>query len=449
MQTTRRRFLGALTAASYARVAGANDRVQIGFIGYGLIGKQHVSDFRKLADVDCAAVAEVHSGRLDEGASACGAGAKTYRDFRRLLENKDIQGVVVSTPDHWHCAMTILACAAGKDVYVEKPLTVFIREGRWMKQAARRYKRVVQAGTQQRSGAHYVKALELLRGGYIGEIHSARIAVSRNVMPGFGDPPDSPAPSGLDYEMWLGPAPKRPYNPHRSIYHFRWFWDYSGGQMTNLGAHEIDIVQWCLNSKGPVSASSIGGRWSVRDNGETPDTQDAILLYDPKLSLQVSIREAAVGRREGNGLEFFGTKGSMTLSRGAFQIYPDMRQPPENLIPQMGGGHPIGGPVLTAEKPTPWIEAMRQPATNDLLGTHARNFVDCIKSRQRPAADVEDGHRTAVACHLANISLRLGGRTLRWDADREEITGDREASEYLVREYRKPWDDVIRLATAV
>src|SRR5437763_9202959 len=173
MRTNRRQFLGALTAASYVRVSGANDRVQLGFIGYGLIGKQYVGDFRKLPDVDCAAVAEVHAGRLDEGASACGTGAKTYRDFRRLLENKDIQGIVVSTPDHWHCAMTILACAAGKDVYVEKPLTLFVREGRWMTQAARKYGRIVQAGTQQRRGAHYVNAVELVRGGAIGEGHGA------------------------------------------------------------------------------------------------------------------------------------------------------------------------------------------------------------------------------------------------------------------------------------
>jgi predicted dehydrogenase len=445
MRTNRRQFLGALTAASYTRVSGANDRIQLGFIGYGLIGKQHVADFRKLPDVDCAAVAEVHAGRLDEGATACGTGAKTYPDFRRLLENRDIQGVVVSTPDHWHCAMTILACAAGKDVYVEKPLTLFMREGRWMTQAARKYNRIVQAGTQQRSGTHYARAVELLRGGHLGAIHSARIAVARNVMPGFGDPPAGQAPAGLDYDMWLGPAPKRPYAPHRALYHFRWFWDYSGGQMTNLGAHEIDIVQWYLNSKGPASVSSIGGRWSLRDDGETPDTQDAIFLYEPNMSLQVSLREAAVGRREGNGLEFFGTKGSMTLSRGGFQVYPDMRQPPENLIPQMSG-HPTGGPQLSPVKPTPWVEAMRQQATNDLFGAHARNFVDCMKSRQRPNADVEDGHRTAVACHLANISLRLGGRALRWDPEREEITGDREASGYLAREYRKPWDEVIRLA---
>jgi predicted dehydrogenase len=446
MRTTRRGFLGAMTAASYMRVQGANERVQVGFIGYGLMGKTHVLDFRKLADVDCAAVAEVHAGRLDEGVSACGGPAKAYKDFRRMLESKDIQGVVVSTPDHWHCAMTILACAAGKDVYVEKPLTLFVREGRWMTAAARKYGRVVQTGSQQRSGAHYQKAIELMRSGYIGEIHSARIAVARNIWPGFGDPaPDGEAPAGFDYDQWLGPAPKRAYNPKRGIYHFRWFWDYSGGQMTNLGAHEIDIVQWFLGAKGPGIVASMGGRWSLKDGGETPDTQDAVFQYPHNFSLQVTMREAAVGRREGNGLEFFGSKGSLTISRAGFQVHPDMRQPADNLIPQMGGGHPIGGPNLSSVKPEPWIEARREAVVGSLTELHARNFVDCMKSRARPTADVEDGHRTAVACHLANISVRLGGRSVKWDAEREEVVGDREASEQLTRPYRKPWDEVLKL----
>src|SRR5205085_5455010 len=159
--------------------------------------------------------------------------------------------------------------------------------------AARRYNRVVQVGTQQRSGKHYQKARELLQSGYIGTIISARMGSFRNIMPGFGAPPDATAPTDLEYDMWLGPAPKRPYNKHRSLYHFRWFWDYSGGQMTNLGAHEIDIVQWYLNAKGPSSVSSVGGRWSLRDGGETPDTQDALLQYEPKVTLAISVREAA------------------------------------------------------------------------------------------------------------------------------------------------------------
>lgn len=444
---TRRAFACATTAAAYSRILGANDRIQIGFIGYGLIGKQHVSDFRKQPDVDCAAVAEVHPGRLDEGVTACGGNAKSYRDFRKLLENRDLQGVVISTPDHWHCAMTILSCAAGKDVYVEKPMTLFVREGRWMSTAARKYGRVVQAGTQQRSGSHYRKAIDMMRKGYIGDVHSVRIALYRNVMPGFGAPPDTAPPSEMDYDMWLGPAPKRPYNKNRSLYHFRWFWDYSGGQMTNWGAHDIDIVQWFLDSNGPARVSSFGGRWSLEDNGETPDTQDATFLYNPKVVLQWSVREASVGRGQGQGLEFFGTKGSLLLSRGGFQVFSDVRQPPENQIPQIMG-HPIGGPTTTKATLVPWIEAMKESGTGDLFTTHVRNYLDCIKSRQRPNADVELGHRTATACHLANISLRLGGRTLQWDSQREEIVGDPEAAAFLERPYRKPWDQVIRLVRA-
>jgi predicted dehydrogenase len=445
MTPTRRAVVGALTAASYSRILGANDRVQLGFIGYGLIGKQHVSDFSKQPDAECAAVSEVHTGRLDEGVTACGGRAKAYRDFRKLLDDKDLQAVVISTPDHWHAAMTILACAAGKDVYVEKPMTVSVREGRLMVQAARKYRRIVQVGTQQRSGVHYSKAIELMRGGAIGQVHSARIGQYRNAMPGFGTPPDGAPPAGFNYDMWLGPAPMRPYNPNRGIYHFRWMWDYSGGQMTNLGAHDIDIVQWLLDSNGPRTVSSMGGRWSMRDNGETPDTQDATFLYDPKLVLQWSMREASVGRGQGQGLEFFGTKGSLTINRSSFQIFSDNKVPPENLIPQIMG-HPVGGPRTTPAKPEPWIEPMKQSAAGDLFIAHARNFLDCIKSRNTPTADVETGHRTVTACHLANISLRLHGRSIRWDASREEIVGDAEASKWLVRPYRKPWDEVLRLA---
>ncbi len=418
MTTSSRIFLGGLTAASSARIVGANDRVQGGFIGYGLIGKQHVHDFRREPDVDCAALAEVYAGRLDEGITACGGQAKPYRDFRKLLDDKNIQAVVISTPDHWHAAMTILACAAGKDVYVEKPMTLFVQEGRWMVQAARKYNRVVQVGTQQRSGTHYYKAIDLMRGGYIGDVHTANIALYRNVMPGFGAPPDGAPPSGFDYDMWLGPAPRRPYNPNRGLYHFRWFWDYSGGQMTNWGAHDIDVVQWFLNAKGPRGVSSRGGRWSLQDNGETPDTQEAIFQYDPKLALRWSVREAAVGRGQGQGLEFFGTKGSIVLSRGGFQIVSDMKEPPENQIPQIMG-HPIGGPTTTKATPAPWIEARQERGTQgDLFAAHARNFLDSVKSRKRPNADVEDGHRTCTACHLANISLRLGGRRIGWDSER-------------------------------
>jgi predicted dehydrogenase len=421
---------------------GANDRVQVGFIGYGLIGSQHVHDFKGLNDVDLAAMCEVYKPRLEEGLKACGPRAKGYRDFRRLLDDKDIQAVVISTPDHWHAPLAMLACAAGKDVYVEKPMTLFVSEGRRMVNAARRYNRVVQVGAQQRSGVHYSNALKRIHDGYIGKVHTARLGYFRNVMPGFGSPPNSEPPKGMDYEMWLGPAPKRRFNKNRSIYHFRWFWDYSGGQMTNLGAHEIDIVQWVMGVKGPQAVSSSGGRLALQDNGETPDTQDALFEY-PGFTMLWSHREASRGRDEGSGLEFFGTKGSLKVSRAEYDVFADMKIWPENQIPTFSG-MPVGGPAHRPDdKPQPWMDAVKEQASNNLLASHARNFVDCIKSRQRPVADVEEGHRTATACHLANISLRLG-RKLRWNPEKEEIVGDAEASTYLNRPYRKPWDDALK-----
>ncbi len=224
-----------LTAASYDRVVGANDRVGVGFIGYGLIGKRHVLDFQAQPDVRMTAVAEAHRGRLEEARTTIGGSVKAHGDFRKLLDDREVDAVVVSTPDHWHALMTMLACAAGKDVYVEKPLTLFVREGRWMVDVARRHQRVVQVGTQQRSGGHYQKAKELIQAGHIGKISSVRMTSFRNIMPGYGTQADREPPPEIDWNMWLGPAPWRQYNPHRCIYRFRWFWDYSGGQITNLG----------------------------------------------------------------------------------------------------------------------------------------------------------------------------------------------------------------------
>src|SRR6516165_871319 len=296
---SRRNFLtagtaAALSAAAYRRVLGANDRVGLGFIGFGLIGKRHVLDFRDQPDAALVAIAEVHRGRRDEAVALMGGAPRPYGDFRALLDNRDVDAVVVSTPDHWHALMTMMACAAGKDVYVEKPLSLFVREGRWMVELARRHKRVVQVGTQQRSGPHYQKARELVQSGHIGQVVAVRMWTHRNVTPGFGSPPDGDPPPDLDYDLWLGPAPKRRYNPNRSIYHFRWFWDYSGGQMTNLGQHSLDIVHWFLSATAPSAVASAGGRFALQDNGETPDTQDSLFEY-PGWTAAWSERECCRG----------------------------------------------------------------------------------------------------------------------------------------------------------
>jgi predicted dehydrogenase len=431
-----------LTAASYDRVRGANERVGVGFIGYGLMAKTHVATFRKLEDVAIVAVSECHKKRLSEGVEAAGGNATAYPDFRKLLDDKAVQAVMVATPDHWHALLTMLACAAEKDVYVEKPLTLFVREGEWMQAVATRTKRVVQVGTQQRSGAHYKKARELIRGGHIGTVSSVRLTSVRNVFPGFGNPADTPPPADLDWDMWLGPAPARKYNPLRGLYHFRWFWDTAGGQMTNLGAHQLDIADWVLGLGGLKSVTSVGGRYALKDGGETPDTQDA--LFDcGSFSAAFVMREAARGERLGYGLTFNGTRGSLGIDRQGYTVTPDPDVPATNQIPGVKSGHPTGGPVAvaTAGDPKPRTQALSDTtgdSATQYLG-HARDFIDCVKSRKSPIADLASAHRTAVACHLANLSLRLG-RSLRWDGAKNTVIDDKEANAMLVRAYRAPWD---------
>jgi len=453
--TTRRVFMSAaaLTAASYKRVLGANDRIGIGFIGFGLIGKQHVSDFKKLtSEVDLVGLCEVYKPRLQEGLEFMGSpNAKGYSDFRKMYENKDIQGVVVATPDHWHTLLTIMACAAGKDVYVEKPMTVCIDEGKWMIQGARKYQRIVVVGTQRRQGKGVAEAKKVVESGILGKIHSIRIASYRNVYPGFGRTPVENPPAEIDYDMWLGPAPKRPYTKHRAIYHFRWFWDYSGGQMTNLGAHTIDQVLWLMNVKGPSMVMSTGGRYALEDDGETPDLQDALWVF-PGFTMNYAIREANAMRGDSaaRGQVYLGTKGSMVLA-GNYEVIPENKIDPVNDIPRFSG-QPIGGPVYTNVKPTPWIPASKGGVESDArYGTggedtmmmNERDWLNSIRTRKRPLCEVEDGHRVAVACHLANMSLRLG-RAIRWDPEKEQVIGDKEAAAMCVRPYRAPWDGVLK-----
>jgi len=454
-QATRRGFLGAaaLTAAQYKRVLGANDRIGIGFIGFGLIGKQHVTDFKKFNDVDLVGLCDVYKPRVEEGLRYIDhPQTKGYSDFRRMFENKDIQGVIVATPDHWHALLTIMACAAGKDVYVEKPMTVFIDEGKWMIQAARKYNRIVVVGTQRRHGQGVAAAKKVIESGQLGKIHSIRIASYRNIYPGFGKTPVTDPPPEIDYEMWLGPAPKRPYQNHRSLYHFRWFWDYSGGQMTNLGAHTIDQVLWCMNVKGPTLVMSTGGRFALEDDGETPDTQDAIWQFPGGFTVNYAIREAngMRGDTATRGQVYLGTKGNLVLA-GNYEVVPENKIDPVNDIPRFTG-QPIGGPVYSDVKPTPWIkpskggvesDARYGTGGEDTMALNERDWLNCMRTRKRPLCEVEDGHKVAVTCHLANMSLKIG-RAIKWDPEKEQVIGDKEVAAMCSRPYRAPWDGVLK-----
>jgi len=436
-----------LTALSASRVLGANERIRVGLIGFGLIGRIHTRSLLNQSDVDLVAFSDTYQPRLDAAVAMANGRAKPYRDFRQLLEDKNVDAVFVTTPDHWHALMTMMACAAGKDVYVEKPVTLFVKEGRWMVDVARRYKRVVQVGTQNRSGPQFARARQLIRDGKIGEIVSVQSNYFRNVMPGFGNPPDEDPPHDLDWDMMLGPSPLRRYNPNRGIYHFRWFWDYSGGQMTNLGQHSLDLVHWFFDVEAPKSVYSTGGRFFLKDNCEVPDRQDAVIEY-PGFTAMCQYRECSAGRggQGMGGLLFHGTRGTLAISRLGFEVSGDPKVAPNNTVAKvLPGGHPVGGPQLKpeldAEKPQQWTENVKDE-TGDAVGDygrHQRNFFDCVKSRQQPLTDIESGHRVVTTCHLANLSLKTG-RKLVWDAAKEEVVGDPEANQLLVRPYRKPWD---------
>ncbi|MCI0422035.1 MAG: Gfo/Idh/MocA family oxidoreductase [Acidobacteria bacterium] len=369
-----------LSAASYRKVLGANERVRAGLIGIGLIGKRHLLDFMAQPDVDIAAICEVYEPRLEEGVATSGGKAERFKDFRKMLERKDVDAVVVSTPDHWHALMTIMACAAGKDVYVEKPLTLFVKEGRWMIEAARQYKRIVQVGTQQRSGTPFQKCRELIRGGHIGDLRSVRMSSCRNILPGFASAAADGALNEEDWKMWLGPAPYVTFDKNRCIYHFRWFWDYSGGQTTNLLAHEIDIVHW-VTQQLPQSVAAMGGRYSLKGIGETPDIFEALFQYKDFIA-SWSCREIAGRTAARGGTEFVGTAGTLAVSRAGLEVFPDTVIPPDDQIPQFmrPRRRQEGPPVLrtTALK----LEGFEQ--VKDQFQPHVRNFVDCIKSLTSP-----------------------------------------------------------------
>jgi predicted dehydrogenase len=451
LQATRRGFVttAALTAASYKRVLGANDRIGLGFVGFGLIGKQHVSDFKKFNDVSLVALSETYKPRLQQGLEYMGnPSAKGYSDFRRMYEDKNVDAVIVATPDHWHCMLTVMACAAGKDVYVEKPMTVFIDEGKWMIQAARKYQRIVTVGTQRRHYSGVAEARKIVQGGALGKISLVRRAENRNIYPGFGKTPVEDPPADLDYNMWLGPAPKKPYQAHRALYHFRWFWDYSGGQMANLAAHGIDQMLWVMGVTMPTRVQSSGGRFALEDDGETPDMQEALFTY-PGFVLSYAIHETSGYRGDSatRGLVFHGTKGAMLLS-GNYDVVPEMHGDPVNSIPRFLG-HPIGGPVSSQTTPAPWMEASKGGSQGeDVMALNKRDWIDCIRSRKRPLCEVEDGHHVAVACNLANMSLRLG-RAVQWDPATQVVVGDKEAAAMCVRPYREPWDKVLRSIVTV
>lgn len=428
-QLHRRDFLKRAAAVGAAtilpkRVWGANDRIGIAILGLHGIGNLHLEQFLKMEDVDVVGLCDVDRTVL-EGAAAKVSGKPTLTsDFRKLLELKEVDAVVAAVPDHWHAVVALNAFDAGKDAYVEKPLGHNIREGRLIIEAAKEKGRILQTGVQQRSEPHWIHAVERIRNGEIGKVHHVRMYNAWNAKEMRGDmgkPPDGPPPEGVDYDMWLGPAPERPYN--RARFHEYWymFWDYSGGMISGWGVHLFDIVNWAMDS--PIrSVRTMGGNYVLDDLRDTPDTSESLFDCGEYL-LSYVVRHGSGWRPFGDmdhGIEFVGTKGVLQGNRRRFQIFAEENR--DSRIPSFTEARHEGpqGGVFTGY----WL--------------HKRDFLDCMRTRKQSVADPEVGHQAAIPGHLANISYRVG-REVRWDAETETIQGDEEASRLLRRDYRDPW----------
>jgi predicted dehydrogenase len=417
---TRRRFLSAVGKSTLAAAAGAwigttparagtgpNDRVTLALIGCGGMGNRHLDSLVKRTDAEVAAVCDVYIPRAEAAQAKVGGSCEWYQDYRRILDRDDIDAVFCPTPDHWHALMTIHACQAWKDVYVEKPLSTTIAEGRAMVDAARHYSRVVQVGTQQRSLKLFQDAVDIVQSGRLGQVTSAGCWIGPNGQGGpetFEEPPE-----GLDWDLWLGPAPWVPFSPQR-FGGFRAFHDYANGELTNWGVHLMDIVLWGIRENAPLTISGIGGSYRTVPGSDDKENLEIIYKF-PSCNVTWQQRHASQIDGKGYGIRFNGTGGRLFMDRGSFVVEPEALGIPE-----------------TFETGDPWID----------VETHHKNFIDCIKTRQRPNSDVELGHYATALVLLGAISLDVG-RTLEWDGKAERFIDDPAADRHLSRPYRAPW----------
>jgi predicted dehydrogenase len=409
-----------LTAGSVS----ANDKITVGLIGCKGQGWSNLQAFLREPGVVCAALCDVDQNVLNERAAnvekITGYRPKLYGDFRKLLEQKDIDAVIVATPDHWHCLPMVYACEAGKDVWCEKPLANTIQECNIMVKAQKRYNKVVQVGQWQRSDPHWKSAVEYVHNGNLGRVRSVRAWSYVGWKGSIPVMPDEQVPAGVDYDMWLGPAPKRPFNINRFHFTFRWYWDYAGGLMTDWGVHLLDYALFGMNQYVPKSVMATGGKYAYPDDAmETPDTLmtmydfgDFGLLWDHT----IGIYGANYGR--GHGVAFIGEYATLVVDRSGWEVIPEKTS-------------------VSAKKDFPVMPL--QKSTGKGLELHVKNFLECIKTREKPACDIETGAHIARIAHLGNISYRLG-RKVFWDHEKQQFINDKKANYLINAHYRKPWE---------
>ena len=445
IKPTRRNIIQGAAAIATAQfpILGANDRINLGQVGIGGRGRDHIEYYGTL-DADCrtAAVCDVNQAGRERGAAQVqklkGFAPKQFEDMRAMFESKDIDAVSITTPNHWHSLATIWACQAGKDVYVEKPASHNIFEGHQMVAAARKYGRMVQVGSQSRTIAHKVRAIQLLRDGVIGQVYHARGLCYRRRF-SIGHTPEEAVPLGLDWERFLGPAQLRPYTKNRFAYNWHWFWDTGNGDIGNQGIHEMDICLWGLGRGGwPVSVSSTGGKYVWKDDQETANTQsasfdfgDAMMTFEVR-NLPTPTEGGAIIRPNHTGNIFFGESGFLVVDNESFQVYKSAAaQLDHNAVSNAGAGG--------LEKYEKTMDEKAAEGQAWATTPHMKNFLDAVRSRdyRKLSADVAVGARSAAFVHLANASLRVG-RKLNLAQSSGRIAGDEQADSLLTRDYREP-----------
>jgi len=397
---------------SWAGRVGPNEKVNLAVIGCGGMGSRHIEALCENEQVNLAALCDVSKSRynkaIDKVEELTGRKPFGYQDFRRVLDRDDIDAILIATPDHWHPLLTILGCQAGKDVYVEKPVCPTIQEGRAMVEAARRYGRIVQVGTQQRSMPVFQKAIEVVHSGRLGQITSAGAWVGVNEW-NVGETVE-PVPRGLDWDLWLGPAPKVPFS-HQRFGGFMGWHDYArGGQLTNWGVHLMDIVHWGIRQDRPLNVQAIGGCYRKAPGADNYETIEAIFEY-PGCNVTWEQRHSNTHAGKGYGICFQGTEGALFVDRGTFIVRPA----------EVGIEEYIGEPEKSWANPP-----------------HHNNFFNSIRTRKKPAADIEQGFRSTATVLLAGIALKAR-RKLNWDGDSETFIRDEQANRHLSRAYRAPW----------
>ena len=460
-KSNRRQFIAKSTAAvagvsaglnafgyqKTSRIVGANDKIRVGFVGAGNRGTQLLSRFMANDDVEVAALCDVYKPYTTRNRSEVdkrflrigkvpGMGEKflgkvaQYSDYRKMYEQKDLDAVVIATPDHWHALQCIHACEAGFDVYVEKPLTITIREGREMVKAQQKAGNVVQVGLNRRGSSVYQHLAKDIQNQKIGKVLTANAFHISNMFPdGIGKLNPEQPPKDFDWDMWLGPRKVRPYQYNIAPYFFRWWNDYSS-QMGNWGVHYMDVIRWMIGVTAPSAISAHGGKYVLNDDRTIPDTMEVLFEFDSGLIIKFSIYEGTSGTGiEGGEVKLRGTKAMLVASQNGYEIIParpgqfqdweQLTEPESYSLKSDAAFGDLG---------------IREDSTANLI----RNFLDCVKSRETPWCTLEDGHRSTSFAHLANIALQTGQR-LEWDSAKEEFKNSKAANELLHYEYRKPW----------